>query len=204
MRMGRLWEAERCLLTRNAGAGGGGQVSTEATTPAKTNNQPVRSGIHHSIHGMANKPPARSGIYRSVRGAMNKPLVRSGIQHNVTSVPVAPLKLPHRHPAAAAPTNSLTASSLEQQISLLAAGGHLSRTSDELQIAQTFLKQQLSSLVQPTSTKFALWLSLQKDGFYRGGRSASERLSAARIGERVSTFHLMSSCGGRGNTMPRT
>lgn len=62
----------------------------------------------------------------------------------------------------------------------------LSRTNDELQIVQIFMKQQLSSLVQPTMTKFVLWLSLQNEEYYRGGRSASERLSAARIGERVS------------------
>ena len=62
----------------------------------------------------------------------------------------------------------------------------LSRTNDELLIVGTFYKQQLMSLVQPTASKFVLWLTLQKDGFYRGGRAASERLSAARIGERVS------------------
>jgi hypothetical protein len=31
-----------------------------------------------------------------------------------------------------------------------------------------------------------MWLTLQTDTYYRGGRAASERLSAARIGERVS------------------
>ena len=64
---------------------------------------------------------------------------------------------------------------------------HLSRTSTELQVVQTFMRQHLLSLVQPPSTRFVLWLSLQDDGFYRSGRSASERLSAARIGERVSS-----------------
>jgi hypothetical protein len=46
------------------------------------------------------------------------------------------------------------------------------------------------SLVQPPSNRFVLWLSLQDDRFFRGGRSASERLSAARIGERVSSSGL--------------
>ena len=64
---------------------------------------------------------------------------------------------------------------------------HLSQTSTELQVVQTFMRQHLLSLVQPPSTRFVLWLSLQDDGFYRSGRSASERLSAARIGERVSS-----------------
>lgn len=63
---------------------------------------------------------------------------------------------------------------------------HLSRTSTELQVVQTFMRQHLLSLVQPPSNRFVFWLSLQDDGFYRGGRNASERLSAARIGERVS------------------
>ena len=91
-----------------------------------------------------------------------------GIQHNVTSIPP---QIPQQP-------------SLEQRILPLTT--NLSRTTDELQITQTFMRQQLLSLVQPTSDRFLLWLSLQKDGFFRGGRSASERLSAGRIGERVS------------------
>jgi hypothetical protein len=79
---------------------------------------------------------------------------------------------------------STSSSLLERAANALVT--HLSRTSTELQVVQTFMKQHLLSLVQPTPTRFALWLSLQDDGFYRGGRSASERLSAARIGERVS------------------
>ena len=92
---------------------------------------------------------------------------RSGIQHNVTS-------------------QTSNSSSLEEQIQPLMS--NLSRTSDELQIVQTFMKQQLMSLVQPTEIKYLLWLSLQNDQLFRGGRSPSERLSAARIGERVSFF----------------
>jgi len=94
---------------------------------------------------------------------------RSGIQHNVKSQ-----------------TPSPNSSSLEEQIQPLMS--NLSRTSDELQIVQTFMKQQLMSLVQPTEIKYLLWLSLQNDQLFRGGRSPSERLSAARIGERVSLF----------------
>ena len=92
---------------------------------------------------------------------------RSGIQHNVKS------QMPN-------------SSSLEDQLQPLMS--NLSRTSDELQIVQTFMKQQLMSLVQPTESKYLLWLSLQNDELFRGGRSPSERLSAARIGERVSLF----------------
>lgn len=64
---------------------------------------------------------------------------------------------------------------------------YLSRTSDELRLAEIFRKQQLLSLSLPQFRKFVLWLTVQNDLFYRGGRAASERLSAARIGERVSS-----------------
>lgn len=63
----------------------------------------------------------------------------------------------------------------------------LLRTSNELRLASTFRSQQMDSLCTPPSTKFMLWLTLQNDVYFRGGRSPSERLSAARIGERVST-----------------
>jgi hypothetical protein len=69
-----------------------------------------------------------------------------------------------------------------------ALGTYLSRTSDELRLAEIFRKQQLLSLSLPQHRKFVLWLTIQNDVFYRGGRAASERLSAARIGERVSTM----------------
>ena len=70
---------------------------------------------------------------------------------------------------------------------LLENAGPLSRTnSEELLILNSFLGQQLKSFSLPSHTKFILWLSLQGDLYYRGGRAASERLSAARIGERVS------------------
>lgn len=79
-------------------------------------------------------------------------------------------------------------SSLDKAVNALVT--HLSRTSTELQVVQTFMRQHLLNLVQPPSNRFVLWLSLQDDGFFRGGRSASERLSAARIGERVSSSGL--------------
>jgi hypothetical protein len=112
----------------------------------------------------------------------------SGIHHNVV---VARAVNDHHRlpigaqlaPPAAAGTAAST-SSLERTAKALIT--NLSRTSAELQVVQTFMKQHLLSLVQPTSTRFVLWLSLQDDVFFRGGRSASERLSAARIGERVS------------------
>ena len=82
-------------------------------------------------------------------------------------------------------STGMATSSLDKAANALVT--HLSRTSTELQVVQTFMRQHLLSLVQPPSTRFVLWLSLQDDGFYRSGRSASERLSAARIGERVSS-----------------
>lgn len=62
----------------------------------------------------------------------------------------------------------------------------LSRTSSELLVLSTFHMQQLKSLSLPAHSKFVLWLTLQGDAYFRGGRASSERLSAARIGERVS------------------
>eukprot|EP00980_Cylindrotheca_fusiformis_P013090 scaffold3281_cov129-Cylindrotheca_fusiformis.AAC.9 len=62
----------------------------------------------------------------------------------------------------------------------------LNRTSSELMVLSTFHMQQLKSLSLPPHSKFVLWLTLQGDTYYRGGRASSERLSAARIGERVS------------------
>ena len=64
--------------------------------------------------------------------------------------------------------------------------GPLNRTSPELSVLSTFCTQQLKSFSLPPDSKFVLWLTLQGDTFFRGGRAASERLSAARIGERVS------------------
>lgn len=65
-------------------------------------------------------------------------------------------------------------------------GPWVARTSAELRLAATFRSQQMQSLCTPASTKFIFWLTLQNDMYFRGGRAASERLSAARIGERVS------------------
>ena len=73
--------------------------------------------------------------------------------------------------------------------------GPLSRTSEELSILATFNTQQLKSFSLPADSKFVLWLTLQGDTYFRGGRAASERLSAARIGERVGVnlWHLLNS-----------
>jgi hypothetical protein len=79
---------------------------------------------------------------------------------------------------------------LDNYLRLLENSGALSRTnSEELLILNSFLGQQLKSFSLPSHAKFILWLSLQGDIYYRGGRAASERLSAARIGERVSWLH---------------
>ena len=69
---------------------------------------------------------------------------------------------------------------------LFALDTSLSRTSQELSVLLTFQLQQLKSFALPPHSKFVLWLTLQGDVYFRGGRAASERLSAARIGERVS------------------
>lgn len=77
---------------------------------------------------------------------------------------------------------------LNNSLRLLQSAGPLSRTnSEELLILNSFLGQQLKSFSLPSHTKFILWLTLQGDIYYRGGRAASERLSAARIGERMLT-----------------
>jgi len=62
----------------------------------------------------------------------------------------------------------------------------LNRMSLELSVLSTFYIQQLKSLSLSPNSTFILWLTLQGDSYFRGGRAASERLSAARIGERVS------------------
>jgi len=74
-----------------------------------------------------------------------------------------------------------------QNQDLAALGTSLSRASREMSVAATFQSQQLQSLVFPPHVKFLLWMSLQTDAYFRGGRAASERLSAARIGERMLT-----------------
>lgn len=66
----------------------------------------------------------------------------------------------------------------------------LSRTSQEVSVLNTFQMQQLKSFALPAHAKFVLWLTLQGDVYFRGGRAASERLSAARIGERVSILSI--------------
>ena len=68
---------------------------------------------------------------------------------------------------------------------------NLSRASTELRVAATFQMQQQFSLSLPSHSRFLLWLTLQNDIYFRGGRASSERLSAARIGERVSNHYLI-------------
>lgn len=76
--------------------------------------------------------------------------------------------------------------SVDPDKALYALDTSLSRTSQELAVLMTFQLQQLKSFALPAHSKFVLWLTLQGDVYFRGGRAASERLSAARIGERVS------------------
>jgi hypothetical protein len=64
---------------------------------------------------------------------------------------------------------------------------NLSYSSSELMLAIAFGCEYLKSLVISPMKKFILWLTLQNDVYFRGGRAASERLSAARIGEKVGT-----------------
>mmetsp|Transcript_17230 Transcript_17230/g.36340 ORF Transcript_17230/g.36340 Transcript_17230/m.36340 type:complete len:1203 (-) Transcript_17230:560-4168(-) len=211
MRLGKVRELERTLALSTAPSPSAGLKNGKAGGVTLALGSSVGSGKANGGNNAAAKPamaakaaapfaPSSAGTAAAAalaaknRNTRIKGPVRSGIAHNVTSVPTP---LPPNHPsnhhyrsiaAAAASSASAAANptaSLEQQLTDLTSGGKLSRTSDELQIAQTFLKQQLMSLVQPTSSRFVLWLTLQKDGFYRGGRSASERLSAARIGERL-------------------
>lgn len=74
---------------------------------------------------------------------------------------------------------------LDRKIEKLVNGGVLSRSSTELMLAVTFGKQYLKSLVIPPFKKYVMWLTLQNELFFRGGRAASERLSAARIGDKL-------------------
>jgi len=156
MRAGRLREAEDIM------SGSSLESSSSGGTRVETS-------------GGRAQAPSCAGPMRP-----QQPVVRSGIQHNVKAMPIPFHPLVHHR--ANKPAQPLSAS-IERATKALTT--NLSRTSDELRIAGTFMKQQLMGLVQPADAKFMLWLSLQKDGFYRGGRSASERLSAARIGERL-------------------
>lgn len=64
--------------------------------------------------------------------------------------------------------------------------GPLSRTiNHDFLVLNSFFGQQLKSFSLPSHSKFILWLTLQGDLYFRGGRAASERLSASRIGERM-------------------
>ena len=68
---------------------------------------------------------------------------------------------------------------------------NVSRTSDEMRVVVEFQREQLRSLVVSPYSKLVLWLTLQNEVYFRGGRSSSDRLSAARIGEKVSIVVLV-------------
>ncbi|KAL7549533.1 hypothetical protein ACHAWF_012791 [Thalassiosira exigua] len=154
-----------------------------------------RGRIDHAAAAVRTVRSLRAGTLREAErglappdGASRKPLAsRGGIRHDVRARP-GPAGAGRgagqgRSPFSTTPSSSAPAQTTGRRSALLV--GALSRATDQLQIVQTFLKMQLTSLVQPVPTKFALWLTLQPDEFFRGGRSASERLSAARIGERL-------------------
>ena len=63
--------------------------------------------------------------------------------------------------------------------------GRLGPNSDEVRLALQFQKQQMTSLVLPNEARFILWLTLQDPSFFAAGRTDQQRLSAARIGERM-------------------
>jgi len=60
-------------------------------------------------------------------------------------------------------------------------------TSEELRLVVDFEKEQIKSLVIPPHAKLILWITLQNEMFFRGGRASTDRLSAARIGEKLLT-----------------
>lgn len=62
-------------------------------------------------------------------------------------------------------------------------------TSEELRLVVDFQKEQIKSLVIPPHAKLILWITLQNEMFFRGGRASTDRLSAARIGEKVRYLH---------------
>eukprot|EP00566_Odontella_aurita_P006928 CAMPEP_0113595748 /NCGR_PEP_ID=MMETSP0015_2-20120614/39918_1 /TAXON_ID=2838 /ORGANISM="Odontella" /LENGTH=735 /DNA_ID=CAMNT_0000503117 /DNA_START=33 /DNA_END=2240 /DNA_ORIENTATION=- /assembly_acc=CAM_ASM_000160 len=75
---------------------------------------------------------------------------------------------------------------LEQNARLLDTS--LSRTSDELRIAATFQKEQLKSFSNDATKKFVLWLTLQNDTYFRGGRAAKRTAAATFQKEQLKSF----------------
>ena len=130
----------------------------------------------------------------------------SGVKHNV--VPKISAPRPQHQQQWVSLQESLRSANITLTTSL-------SRTQPSFQVVNTFFQQQLKSLILthkqpitsatpnpaaaalsasgspilgpllPSLTPFLLWLTLQNDDFFRGGRAQSERLSAARIGERL-------------------
>eukprot|EP00577_Skeletonema_sp_RCC1716_P003424 CAMPEP_0113428116 /NCGR_PEP_ID=MMETSP0013_2-20120614/31690_1 /TAXON_ID=2843 ORGANISM="Skeletonema costatum, Strain 1716" /NCGR_SAMPLE_ID=MMETSP0013_2 /ASSEMBLY_ACC=CAM_ASM_000158 /LENGTH=976 /DNA_ID=CAMNT_0000316641 /DNA_START=1 /DNA_END=2931 /DNA_ORIENTATION=+ /assembly_acc=CAM_ASM_000158 len=134
----------------------------------------------------------------------------SGVKHNV--IPKTTVPLPPTTQQQPQQPQSLQGLLQHTNTSLTTS---LSRTQPSFQVVNTFFQQQLKSLILthkqpitsatpnpaaaalstsgspilgpllPSLTPFLLWLTLQNDDFFRGGRAQSERLSAARIGERL-------------------
>ncbi|KAL7441487.1 hypothetical protein ACHAXM_011534 [Skeletonema potamos] len=125
----------------------------------------------------------------------------SGVKHSVVPKTAAPQQQQQ---------SSSSSRGLLQNANIILATS-LSRTQPSFQVVNSFFQQQLKSLILthkqpitsaspnpaptvaspilgpllPSLTPFILWLTLQNDNFFRGGRGQSERLSAARIGERL-------------------
>jgi len=125
----------------------------------------------------------------------------SGVKHSVLPKTAAPQQQQQ---------SSSSSRGLLQNANIILATS-LSRTQPSFQVVNSFFQQQLKSLILthkqpitsaspnpaptvaspilgpllPSLTPFILWLTLQNDNFFRGGRGQSERLSAARIGERL-------------------
>ncbi|KAL3802248.1 hypothetical protein HJC23_001792 [Cyclotella cryptica] len=102
-----------------------------------------------------------------------------GIKHNVQSLPPPSLHAGFNNANGNNNNNTVNNNNVIHNLH------NVTRLPSALQIIYTFQHQYQSSLVVSKESKFILWLMLQKEGFWRGGRGSSERLSAARIGERL-------------------
>jgi hypothetical protein len=65
--------------------------------------------------------------------------------------------------------------------------GSLGAGRRSLRLCLQFYTAQLRSLVLPVNQSFLMWLTLQNDAYFLSGRDASQRLSAARIGQSLGT-----------------
>jgi len=187
MRLQKLMEVER-LVFGSGGVGGSAGLSNGASGVSG-----YAIGMHgeNGFYGGTLDGPSGQRIMGNSKVGVNNPLAYdnyedgddNGESNNNSNDMSANHIRKHLKPRPASTISSISKPLLEQHLRPLQTS--LSRTNNELQIVNLFLKQQLMSMVQPSVTKLVLWLTLQNEGFYRGGRAQSERLSAARIGERI-------------------